>query len=171
MIKDTARLLISWKCNLNCEYCCNKLPDVRWGIHPARLDEISWRRYKTFCISGGEPLLFPGRIADVCARIPEGAFVVLYTNGTPLTRRMAQMLRRLKIDAINVGLHHPASFGALIHSITNATADLGMSVRFHLQDIYNSVPAQYPGVEFRLWKMNECDRANEDRFLLEDWDG
>ena len=112
---DTLRILVDWKCNLSCSYCCNEQPQIREQIKPVSMKEINFTRYKVVCITGGEPLLFPLRVVAISqlARFSK-AFVVLYTNGTFLNATMADMLMRAGVQAINVGLHEPKAFGQII---------------------------------------------------------
>lgn len=166
MMKDTIRVLVSWECNMRCSYCCNKLPEVRSQIKPAHLEGIDFARYQTVCITGGEPLLYPTRVRDVCQRVPIGKLIVLYTNGIRLTGPTCQALASWGVSAINVGLHLPATFDWLIDRVRTATAGLGLNVRFHVQDVHRDLAARFPTAEFRFWKMDDCGRENEDRVVL-----
>ena len=163
---DTIRILVDWRCNLSCAYCCNEQPRIREQIKPVSLDEIDFSRYKMVCISGGEPLLFLERLHDVCVRVPPGKLIVLYTNGIHLGRLEAKRVRWEGVSAINVGLHIPETFDWLIQRVTWATEGLGMSVRFHAQDIHADLAGKYPDVQFRFWAMDDCDRSNEERVVL-----
>ncbi len=162
---DTLRVLVDWKCNLSCSYCCNDQERFRKDIRPAKLDDIDFATYKTVCISGGEPLLFPDRIYAVCQRVPRTALIVLYTNGIFLTREMAARLWGFRIGAINVGLHIESTFDPIIRKVTEAAPN--MNVRFHAQDCHKYLADLYPNASFRFWKMDDCDRENEERVVLQ----
>jgi molybdenum cofactor biosynthesis enzyme MoaA len=166
MPKDTIRVLVDWKCNLRCAYCCNEQERFRKEIRAARLDDIDFSKYKTVCITGGEPLLFPDRIYAICQRVPREALIVLYTNGIMLDRKMALRLHGFRVGAINVGLHIESTFGTLIDRVTDAVVQMA-DVRFHAQDCYGWLSAMYPSAKFRFWKMDDCERENEDRVILE----
>ena len=164
---DTARILVGWACNLKCTYCCNEQERFRKDILPTTLDKINWSQYNVFCVSGGEPLLAIGRIKEVCDRIPKGKLVILYTNGILLTSALAVLCESIGIAGMNIGLHYPATYDRLIKSVTEATKNTTMKIRFHAQDIYEKeLTTKYPNVSFRFWKMDDCDRVNEDRFVL-----
>ena len=163
---DTLRILVDWTCNLSCSYCCNLTPSIRQSIRQVYPDEIDWNKYKVFCITGGEPTIFPDRIQNICSRIPPNRLIVLYTNGTLLNPFLAQSLALWGVRAINIGLHYPKTFTRLIEKALGAVKGLGMSVRFHVQDIHAGFCSQYPDLSFRLWKMDDCDRPNEDRYIL-----
>ena len=177
-MKDTLRVLVGWDCNLYCSYCCNLIPEIRKNIIPTRLQDVEWDKYQTFCISGGEPLMDMKMVRNICKHIPEGRLIVLYTNGTLLTRPIAKSLVNLKVRALNVGLHRDAfngmrylisGFAELIESTLDSTQDLPLNVRFCVQNIYEeawNLSKCFPYTKFRFWKMNDCTRDNEDRIIL-----
>ena len=79
----------------------------------------------------------------------------------------AALIESLGISGVNVGLHYPKSFDNLIARVTEATKATKLIIRFHLQDIYEKeYTAKFPNVAFRFWKMDDCDRGNEERFVL-----
>ena len=166
---DTLRVLVDWKCNLTCIYCCNEQARFRSAILPVALSSINFTKYKTVCISGGEPLLFPGRVVILSEKArAAGAFVVLYTNGTLMTPELSEILMLAGVQAINVGLHVPESLERLIRKVGAYTADSGMQVRYHLCDSYRSLELEkdFPRAAFRYWAMDDCDRDNEERVVL-----
>lgn len=165
--KDTLRVLVSWTCNLKCSYCCNDtLPEIRANIHPKTLGELDFSPYNVVCISGGEPLLFLDRVEEVCKR-GAGKFIVLYTNGTKMTPQIAGDLAAWGVNAVNVGLHQPKTFDALIRKVYDSFRGLQVSVRFHLEDIYTEIALKHAGLSFRFWHRDDCERENEDRVVLE----
>lgn len=168
-MKDTLRILVDWKCNLKCSYCCNEKPENRQQFRMVKLDDLDISGYRAVCISGGEPLLFPERIEAVMRKIPTSTLAILYTNGTMLNRPMANLLRLWGLDAINVGLHKPETFSRIISSVRNATRELGFSVRFHVWEKYRDtgLVEANPGVDFWWWTMDDCHRENEERVILE----
>jgi molybdenum cofactor biosynthesis enzyme MoaA len=164
--KDTLRVLISWKCNLKCSYCCNDtLPEIRASIRPTTLEELDFALYNVVCISGGEPLLFLDRVKKICER-SDGKFIVLYTNGTLMTPEIAGDLATWGVNAINVGLHQPSKFHTLIRKVYNSFQGLQVSLRFHLEDTHTDIALQHPGLSFRFWHRDDCERDNEDRVVL-----
>jgi molybdenum cofactor biosynthesis enzyme MoaA len=166
-MKDTLRILVDWECNLNCPYCCNNIPRFREQIRPAELGDLVFSDYKTICISGGEPLLHMPKVLKVLNRCMKSNLVVLYTNGLLLSPVTAKLLDTAGVDAINVGLHVSLSFESLIKRITAATSGTALSVRFHAQDLYQKALTEaFPTTSFRFWKMDDCDRGNEDRVVL-----
>lgn len=167
---DTARILVSWECNLSCSYCCNEQDRFRSGIIKTKLDNVNFNNYKFFCLSGGEPLLKPNRLADVIYRIPGNKTIILYTNGILLHKKLFDAYNFWRIDYINVGLHEESSFTHIINNVIKQTKDSFIGVRFHLNETfkYLNMEEEYPLVNFKYWKMDDCERDNEDRFILED---
>lgn len=166
---DTARILVDWECNLSCTYCCNEQQRFRKDISPVHVDYIDFSKYKFFAISGGEPLLFMNRIDYLMTKIvPVKGFSILYSNGILMTRPKADILHMMGIDAINIGLHYEKSFRHIIKNVSECTSRTRMSVRFHLWDKFKSLNLEneFPDVVFKYWAMDDCDRDNEDRFVL-----
>jgi molybdenum cofactor biosynthesis enzyme MoaA len=167
---DTIRILLGYKCNLKCPYCCNKLPAIRKSIRKTTLKRIDWRKYKTICLTGGEPLLDTDWLLHVIHHVPKNKFVVVNTNGMYLTRHIAKELDSLYVNAMNVGLHDPKRFGDIIDIVDYATCNTGIKVRFNVEDIYqgfsNMMQSQWPHAKFVYWHRDECERNNEDRVII-----
>lgn len=167
---DTLRILVDWKCNLKCSYCCNEREEIRAEISPAPLDSIDFSRYRFVCITGGEPLLFPDRIQAVCERALSNRqldLIILNTNGFYLDAAMARKLQGWGVNCLNIGLHYPATFPVIIERVKRAVEFTTMRVRFQVEDIYEQqVREQYPGLHWKFWKRDACERANEDRVVL-----
>lgn len=74
------RLLITEKCNRNCEGCCNK----EWDLSSLPIC-TSFDGYDEIKLTGGEPLLKPSILIDVIAKIRHDnplAKIFLYTANT-----------------------------------------------------------------------------------------
>lgn len=163
---DTLRILVTLRCNLDCSYCCNNLPSVQSQLKEVTLDEIDFSKYRVVCITGGEPLLDLESVERVCQRVVPGTVVVLYTNGYFLTPAKAALLESWGVTTINVGLHQPSKFDNIIIRAAYAVEGTGLKLRLLAEDQYHILKLFYPSLEFRFWKMNDCDRENEDRVVL-----
>ena len=164
---DTARILVDWKCNLKCSYCCNEQERFRSGITPIKLGEIDFSKYKVVCISGGEPLLFLDRVQEVCGLTNLDSLRIIYSNGLLWTDEIARKLVHSGVNAANIGLHYPHTFHKIIHQVELATLGLPITTRYHVWEKYkDEMLSRYPAIPFRFWTMNDCDRSNEDRFIL-----
>ncbi|PLX99966.1 MAG: radical SAM protein [Desulfuromonas sp.] len=105
-------LFISGRCNCNCFYCPTDQSDLGLPTtntltfrHPA--DYVSYLERFGFngaSISGGEPLLTPKRslgfLAAIKRRFGSNLHTWLYTNGTLMTRELAEQLRDVGLDEI-----------------------------------------------------------------------
>ena len=176
-MKDTLRILVDWKCNLKCTYCCNEQQRFRSKIVPLPIGQVVdlmlQSSYRTICISDGEPLLFLDRVLRLARTALADQTVVLYTNGIYLNRSVAGVLAAVGVDAINVGLHYPQMFDRIIRGVRDACAGLPFSVRFHVEDCYRDQVLEdvYPGLQFRYWKRDDCERDNEDHVVVSGGDG
>ena len=105
-------LFISGKCNRDCFYCPTSQDEIglpttntvnfrRPSDYVAYLDRFGFRGMS---ISGGEPLLTPGRtlafIAAARAHFGRRMHLWLYTNGTLLDREVLRRLREAGLDEI-----------------------------------------------------------------------
>lgn len=105
-------LFISGKCNRDCFYCPTSqdeigLPTTNTLSFRRPLDYVAYLErfgFKGMSISGGEPLLTPGRtlafIAAARAHFGEGMHIWLYTNGTLVDREILRRLRDAGLDEI-----------------------------------------------------------------------
>jgi len=168
---DTIRILVAWECNLSCSYCCNENHRFRKDIYGSFLEEIDFKKYSNVCISGGEPLMFMDRIRQVC-ELSKDKFIILYTNGIYLDIEKAHQLELMGVNAINIGLHNPSSFVNIIERVIKNTANTKMKIRFHVWDKYENMnlPDKYPSCDFKYWAMDDCDRDNEYRVILSDYE-
>lgn len=153
---------------MHCTYCCNEIPRFRDQFRSVLLGDVDFGSYTNICVSGGEPLLELPLLKTVLERIPEDKTIILYSNGTLLNHQNSEMLDSHRVKHINIGLHLPTQFDHLIQNCTDAVIGTKIKVRFQAQDIYQDRLTQnYPLLNFRFWKMNDCDRGNEDRLILQ----
>ena len=165
---DTLRILVDWKCNLKCPYCCNEQEHNRSQFREVTMNDIDFSQYANICISGGEPLMFINRIEEVTKRLTANQFAILYSNGILMTKEIAQRLAGMGIKAINIGLHYPKSFHKIIANVLACTENTGISVRFQVWDKYvdMNLETAFPTAKIKYWVMDACDRANEERVVL-----
>ena len=109
--------------------------------------------------------MFLDRVAEV-SRLSKG-FNIIYSNGLLWTPSMPEMLANMGIKAANIGLHYPNTFDRIIEKVSAYNINNDLSVRFHVWDKYKEVILKrHPNVNFRFWTLDDCDRNNEDRFVL-----
>lgn len=92
--------IATWKCNLNCSYCINKLSGITHEQSTGIPEPINstlwadtWNRYspKSLIISGGEIFLIPN-ITDILVKLNHSISLHLNTN---LTQDMSEVLERI----------------------------------------------------------------------------
>lgn len=159
---------------MSCGYCCNEQPELMKDFKTVNLREIDFSKYKTICVSGGEPLALKNEyyLLKTLNTIPEEKLIVLNTNGTRLDSKMFDILALYNINAINVGLHISQMFLQMIETINWAQKmsiyGSDIKLRYNLRDVYrkNNLENEFPDTEFHYWTLNQCERDNEDRFIL-----
>lgn len=113
---ETAYLHLSYKCNLNCEYCYNKEK-----INTC--SEISIEQWKNvlnvlkntgthkIMLTGGEPTLYPYFNDVVKYAVEQGLTIQVLTNGTTLGELDKQVIEMVSLfivslDSLDVGVNH-----------------------------------------------------------------
>ena len=72
-MKKTLRLLLLKECNRNCQGCCNK----DWDLDSLEV-ETDFSQYSEILLTGGEPMLKPELIIEICKKITEQTNVPIY---------------------------------------------------------------------------------------------
>lgn len=68
MKKDTIRLIITFKCNRSCAGCCNKDKEIMAPL--VTVSSLNFpKKFKSVCITGGEPMLDPVRTLMIIKKI------------------------------------------------------------------------------------------------------
>lgn len=83
MIKKTARLITTLRCNYDCNYCCNKKESVKRQMLPLK-DLKILKEFEEVVITGGEPLLNINKTLFIIGNIKTinpTAKIYLYTSG------------------------------------------------------------------------------------------
>ena len=160
---NTAKIVISWRCNLDCSYCCNKQQALRDTFKPITLRQIHEYDYDDYEITGGEPLwdcnlITLGMVMD---RIPNNRNVYLYTNGVFLDISMAIRLQHIGVTAINVGYHQ----FDLDWDTLRVIDEMVLPIRLWVKE--GEVTDKMKEFDIRIWKLGECDNITTDRFVLE----
>lgn len=153
----TARLLITEECNLNCPYCINEVPEVREHFIEVKDLGAIPDIYDAICITGGEPLMEVTKMFTAAYKFKH-LESYLYTNGTKISRQLAEMIRYLEFDGVNVGIHPKDEHDAIrqIHHVHTEAWEISDILRFDLQDKYIALKGLFPGLRFRFWEPYEC---------------
>jgi MoaA/NifB/PqqE/SkfB family radical SAM enzyme len=99
----------SYKCNMNCEHCCNlsfekkkremTIEDLKDVARQA--DELGLAQFN---ISGGEPLTFENLDEIIEAINPEKFHISMSSNGLLLTKEKAEHLKKIGLDKIRISI-------------------------------------------------------------------
>ena len=169
---ETVKVVVGWNCNLDCSYCCNKLPHVRDSFQPVEMEDLLQLNYRDWEITGGEitlPEYFP-KVVRLCYRLslkPIKPNIYVYTNGYILTEEQLSILCSVGVGGINIGLHKRYGwvewnrwyhYNKLITLwIQDTEEDLLSSSNYYFSPLF----------KIRKWSLSECDNINTARFVLE----
>ena len=173
---DSAKIVVDWKCNLKCFYCCNNLPEVIDTFKPLTLEELVETNYKNYGLTGGEVLLpdvFKS-LKRVMSYIPESGNIYIYTNGTQITNDTVtyygEILSEYNVKGISLGVHsQELDWGALykMHSLY-----IPIKIWVLDREEYN-IPLMYgwnknKPFDITIWKLDDdsCNNVTTDRFFM-----
>ena len=156
----TLRLIITLDCNLSCEYCCNKISEVKSRFIEKRLEEIDFTQYSAVCISGGEPLLRRDLIYEILDLVPLDVPMYLYTNGLNLKQEDSWF------NGINVGIHYKEQMKSIFNRVGFNKKFVFCVEDIHKEEYLPNIPDKY----IKTWKMNDCfhNVDTEDWVLLKE---
>ncbi|MCQ2060463.1 MAG: putative heme d1 biosynthesis radical SAM protein NirJ2 [Fibrobacter sp.] len=144
-------MIVSWmttnKCNLTCKHCYqdageSKSRELSTAEGLKLIDEIARAGFKIMIFSGGEPLTRPDICELVAHAASKGLRPVFGTNGTLITREMAENLKKagacamgISIDSIDPKSHNefrglPNAFELTMAGIENCKA-VGLPFQIH----------------------------------------
>ena len=155
------KIVITWDCNLNCSYCCNKYPEIYNSFVPIILSELS-KKYRDYHITGGEPLLEKNRIIDILDYLPKEKNIYLYTNGTNLDVNFVKECNSKGLNGINIGYHGQKLDWSEIIQISKITS----LIIWVEKDSINCKKIQNYKLNIRKWTMNDCFDIKTDNFYL-----
>lgn len=122
-------LMVTKACNLSCAYCYERgmhtddeVMSMETAINALHMVAAGGRPFHVQ-ITGGEPLLVPGRVFDILDRIERNKWPVavsLQTNGVRLDRTTARQLKRRKVG-IGISLDGSPRVQEMLRGGSNAT--------------------------------------------------
>lgn len=153
-------LFITGNCNCRCFYCPTA-QDVGGAPGTNNLDFPKVDDYVDYLarfgftgasISGGEPLLMLDKslqfLRAIRRRLGDGVHLWLYTNGTLLTREIAQRLRDAGLDEIRVDI------GATGYSLD--AVKLAVGIIPHVTVEIPAIPEEGAQLQAKLIELNDC---------------
>lgn len=169
-MKDTVRIIMFLECNFKCSYCCNEKEKFSSQFVEMYFSQIDFSKYSAVCISGGEPFFRKNEMYEVLDRIPRELPIFLYTNGFLITDQDLLLLRKYNIKCVNIGVH-----GVNQPKFINKDLERFLPVRWQAQDknrekLLAMYPERITEENSKFWKMDDCERINEDWILLKDYE-
>jgi molybdenum cofactor biosynthesis enzyme MoaA len=153
-------------CNLQCEYCCNKLETVYSRFIRKSFNEIDFSLYQKVCLTGGEPFINKKVLYAIINNIPRSKDIYIYTNGLLIIYNDILKLQEVNnLKGVNIGLH---SFDQL-RLITRMVKYLPvryLAQQEHVWEFLQRYPHQLNQQNLKGYNLNECSRPNEDWVLL-----
>ncbi len=173
-MRNNCRVVLTDRCNLNCEFCCMKDTDICNSFKTRRALHIAVDRYKEIGITGGEPLLEPEKLIQFICLLKyfnKDAKVHLYTNGVLLHSEIAATLQLAGLTGINWSPHSKPTL-LDYHRICFVHNCL-MPVRILIQDVLvDDKLLQFAidnSMQIRQWTIGDCENMEpEDRYRI-DW--
>lgn len=168
-MKDTVRLITTFKCNFSCSYCCNEQYEFNSLFQYVSLSDVDFDQYRSVCVTGGEPFMNREFLYhEVLPAIPQDKNVYIYTNGVLLFQLDLIWLttRFPNVKCLNIGVHKIDQLDKIEDWVGKM-----FPARFMFQDIYEEellqkYPERLNKNNIKPWVMNQCDMPNEDWMVL-----
>lgn len=176
ILKKTARVIVTWGCNRQCEGCCNNSLD-KSEIKTVTIEEL--RQYEEIVITGGEPMLLKDKlynfISDLKKNMPK-AKIYLYTSywdDSQLSKYTIGML-----SGISFTIHNESTDKDII-ALKNLSRyiDRFLSTRLFIDNrLYDKY--DFSNINFDRWDVirklqwkKECEPAHHEELLYFPLDG
>lgn len=168
-----ARIILTEKCNLDCEYCLMKKPELCGPMVRAHLQEIIDQKYDVYCLTGGEIFCDKPMLMTVLGRLLyENKYghpnrVYLYTNGTLIQIEDLKPLS-MGVNGLNWGLHGPLTQPVINRMVV---VNKYVPVRILRLSTYDDEKqlhrlCQATGMTYRIIEKDHCETVPEDRYIL-----
>lgn len=173
-MRNNCRVVLTDKCNLDCEFCCMKQTDICNSFKWQTALWIAQQRYDEVAITGGDPLMELKKLVQFICLLKyfnENTKTYLYTNGCLLNTETARVLLTAGLDGINWSPHH--------HPTTNEKETMTfihmclVPIRVLIQNTLlddDIIDYTYNNkMPVKVWTIGDCDNMEpEARFRL-DW--
>ena len=111
-MNKTARLITTLDCNRSCHYCCNTPEMISSAKIITDLSELD--NYSEVCITGGEPMLYPGGTAEIISYLTYRSNkrrVYLYTADATSGNKYEWLFDMFALDGLS-GIHYTLHYDA-----------------------------------------------------------
>ena len=171
-MKETARVITTFKCVRNCSYCVNKNKEV---INQAKRIRCitTLKGYEEILITGGEPTLFPVDVGNLAVQLRrQNPLVKLYLYTTRCDKKLSDILE--EFDGATYTLRSDAnaddlfSFFDAQRVFSNfSDCSFRLSVDPDIDFAIPIVPSVWSMVKIKVWKEKCYIPSNEDLYILE----
>ena len=160
---------------MTCSYCCNKQQYIKNSFTRIKQSELINLPHRDFEITGGE-LTMVDTFGSACEIIrnwlPQNRNYYFYSNGLWFTCWHANILKRIKVKGINIGMH----IGEKCITTNTVVKDYNwpelykvhkiLPIRLWVKDTdIHYLPDDLP-FPIRIWTLGECDEIRTDRYKL-----
>ncbi len=162
----SARVIITTRCNLCCEYCCNKLAQVQREFTMTTLEQLAALRYDNYVITGGEPLLEPEKLRWVLESLALlDAKLYLCTNGTITPSETDMDYYAGWLDGVNVGYH--GNMLAVRNTVYWRRHIFNTRLDVEDEKLTDKIKlyAEQKMVEIHVWHRDDCE-TDEDKYII-----
>lgn len=166
-MSKSLRIAITKTCNLSCTYCCMEYDWVKdkFTAYSDIQGVPNLIQYDSYCITGGEPLLYLEKTLTTAKYLKEytGKKVYLYTNGLLLTDEIATQLHK-NIDGVTVGIHD--NLMEVLGKVLPASLKIPIRLSIWEKELTESNTKMLAELKipYTLWTMDDCDITYK-----EDW--
>ena len=156
------------RCNLRCVHCYSHstsqlgADELTTAEAIALFDDLADFGSPVILFSGGEPLLRPDLLELITAAVARGRRAVISTNGTLISRQVAQQLQQIKLSYVGVSLDGIESTHDAFRGVKGAFQQALAGIR-HCQDAGIKV-----GLRFTLNARNVAEVPEIFRLLEEE---
>ena len=174
-MKKTARVIVTFGCNRKCHGCCNiQLPE-----HKVIFSDEELMKYQEIVITGGEPMLIPGKVLEFLNCIWEKGYrgkTYMYTsfwNGKGISKEILKELDGFTFtlhaectDTDIMALKNLSNSGILQNSNFNSRLVIDKRV-YDRYDLSNINFSRWSVIRKLEWKETCSPASNEDLLVYE----
>lgn len=158
-----ARVIVTWDCNRDCDFCVNKDPKILAQVGTCGIADL--KDYDQVILTGGEPLLYPKQLIAIIEQLREQTpaekqQVILYSAlHTPWMCRVVD-----RLDGVHFALHTPLKpvdlkgfeyFQEMISLYEGSDKTFRLYIEPRITYPITIVPSRWDRVEVKPW-LEEC---------------
>ncbi len=171
---DTARVIITQKCNRHCHYCCNTPEMIDSATKISDLSSLA--EFDTVCVTGGEPMLQPARTARIIRELRKQRLVrKIYLYTAYATIDILAMLDS-GLDGVHYTLHYDTGDDEIKRMLTlqslgilcGPTKSFRLYIDPNIKQNITIYPYAWSRVEVMPWSIDCPLPSHEKLFVLDE---